>query len=636
MKNRSKANPIVAAARQSSSAIRLRLVGVRNATTAATLKVRSISATRSSILSVNGLCPMVAEWLAPLALLAVVIQQMMGLAFFSSQRYFGIPGDSQQFMWFIGWVWHAIELGHSPFISSAFNYPHPITIMDYTSIPALGFLFGWLYAFTSVVLVYNLIEVVSYILIFIFGKLTLRALGIGPLFSSIGGFLFCLLPYLTAQAPSHLNLSFIAPLLMLGYLVAKLIHSERPPGWASGVTAGFALTLAFYTDLETFTTLIFCLILVYGFAFIASFKSTYQFTVRLLNLRFLLGIAAPALLMVPGLLNFAEGQGPLVLGLASMSSTFSNDLLSFFVPSQVYLIHTSATTALTSRFTGNASEWNGYLSVPFIILFLVYAVRGWKKPMTRILAYSAVSMAVFSLGPYLRIAGVPTRVYLPWILMLHMPFIRDALPARLGLYTSSLALILIMQGADESFRKVPLQLRHRPLRLNIGLVANLAVLALVGLLWLPLLPSYNNVMPLATHILRSDRVVTRYIAHEPTLVLYDQEFGFSVVMGMLAVSSNYELVTSNIYGGSFPVMATSTSFQVNETFMQDTNGKQTDVALLQDLPQLGVGRVMFVSTDNLPISSQHLSEISSILGPPLFNREGLIVVWVVPDWLAAR
>ena len=62
----------------------------------------------------------------------------------------------------------------------------------------------------------------------------------------------------------------------------------------------------------------------------------------------------------------------------------------------------------------------------------------------------------------------------------------------LGCTPSSLALILVMQGADESSRKVPLQLRHLPLKLNSGLVANLAMLALVGLLWLPLLPSYST------------------------------------------------------------------------------------------------------------------------------------------------
>jgi hypothetical protein len=200
------------------------------------------------------------------------------------------------------------------------------------------------------------------------------------------------------------------------------------------------------------------------------------------------------------------------------------------------------------------------------------------------------------------------------------------------LYTSSLALILVIQGADESSRSVPLPLR---LKLNRGLVANLAVLMLVGLLWLPILPSYSTAMPLATDILRSDRVVMRYIAHEPTLVLSDQEYSFGVVMGMLAASGNYELVTSNVYG-SDPILARSESFCLNQKFATDDDGNTTDVFLLHDLPRVDVGRVMFVSTDDRPISSQHLTEISRILGAPLFNGKGLVVVWMVPLGLKTR
>jgi hypothetical protein len=342
-------------------------------------------------------------------------------------------------------------------------------------------------------------------------------------------------------------------------------------------------------------------------------------------------MGAPLLLIIPGLLNYVQGEGPLALGLVTGSAVFSNDLLSFVVPSQLYLVHTATTTALASRFSGNASEWNGYLSVPFIVLFLVYAAHGWKKAMTRILTYTAASMAVFSLGPYLHIAGVGFKhFYLPWAVMLHLPFISDALPARLGLYTSSLALVLVMQGADESAKKMPLQPHRLPLNLNIGLAANLATLALVGLFWLPLLPSYSSPMPEATSILRSDRVVSRYIGHAPTLVLYDQDFGFSVVMGMLAASNDYGLVTSNIYGSS-PILQASKSFALNGTFMQDQNGTDTDAALRKELPELGVAKVMFVSTDNVPISYQHLEEISSLLGAPLFNSKGLVIVWNVPE-----
>ena len=74
------------------------------------------------------------------------------------------------------------------------------------------------------------------------------------------------------------------------------------------------------------------------------------------------------------------------------------------------------------------------------------------------------------------------------------------------------------------------------------------------LLWLPSIPSITTPMPKAANILRADGVIPRYIKQEPTLVLYDQytsfgvSYGFSVAMGVLADSNNYDLVTSNVYG----------------------------------------------------------------------------------------
>ena len=223
-----------------------------------------------------------------MALLYVVLRQMMGPAFFSSQRFFGVPGDSQQYMWFIGWMWHAIELGHSPFVSHAFNYPHPITIMDYTSVPALGLLFGWLYAFTSVVFVYNLILVVNYTLIFALWQAD-------PTRARHWAFVLehwrlPVLPSTVSHRAGPLTLASVSHRSALHRLATSSpnlpIRRGRLDGH-SGFSPASRRQLAFYTSLETFSTLVLCLSLLYVFALIVCFKPTYHFTVRLLNPRFL-------------------------------------------------------------------------------------------------------------------------------------------------------------------------------------------------------------------------------------------------------------------------------------------------------------------------------------------------------------
>jgi putative flippase GtrA/glycosyltransferase involved in cell wall biosynthesis len=630
---RTKVNPVLVAAELITSAVRIKLDMVEDAKAEASLKVPSVSESRPTtpMLNLNSALPVVFDWLFPLGLLFLFLRLMMGRSFFSSQRFFGLSGDTNQYMWFIGWVWQAIRHGQSPWVSPAFNYPHPINIMDYTSIPALGLLFGWLYPVTGIVFLYNLIVIVNYTLIFIFGKLTLRELGIGRVLSNVGGLLFCLMPYLTAQGLQHLNLAFIAPLVAVGYLVAKLIRLERPAGWGWGILMGLALTLAFYTCLETFLTTALCLALLLIFALVCSFQATYHFILRLLNWRFLLAIGATLLLLIPGVLNFLQGLGPQPLNTMYSSFVYSNDLLSPIVPTQLYLAHTSATTALTSQFRGNLIEWDGYLSIPFILCFAVYAARGWQRPVTRVLTYVTICMSVFALGPKLHIGGAGANIPLPWALALPIPFIHDVLPARLAVYVGYLAVVVVVWGIDDVTKQMPVGLR--PFKLRPRHLAALAGLGLIVLFWLPILPTYSTPMLKAAAILRGDQVVSRVIAHEPTLVLYGQTNGFNVVMGILSASDDYELETSNVYGYS---MLATPSYKLNQEFIADTNGKQTNLALLQYLPQLGVGKVMFISTNDKPISSEQVAEISELLGAPEYNRDGLVVVWTVPQVWARR
>ena len=100
-----------------------------------------------------------------------------------------------------------------------------------------------------------------------------------------------------------------------------------------------------------------------------------------------------------------------------------------------------------------------------------------------------------------------------------------------------------------------------------------------------------------------------------------------MVMGVLAASDNFDLVTSNVYGYS---MLVTPSYKLNQEFIADSTGKQAKLALRQYLPQLGVGKVMFISTDDKPISSDQMAEISAVLGAPDYNGGGLVVVWTVP------
>ena len=148
------------------NAIRLKLVEVRASPAKAALKVRLIFGASPQFLHPQrGQLVSRARGVGALRWLSCMLSssQMMGPTFFSSQRFFGVPGDSQQYMWFIGWMWHAIELGHSPFVSHAFDYPHSIALYGlYLRSCSGATVWVALCLLTSVVFVYNLILVVNY------------------------------------------------------------------------------------------------------------------------------------------------------------------------------------------------------------------------------------------------------------------------------------------------------------------------------------------------------------------------------------------------------------------------------------------------------------------------------------------
>jgi hypothetical protein len=106
--------------------------------------------------------------------------------------------------------------------------------------------------------------------------------------------------------------------------------------------------------------------------------------------------------------------------------------------------------------------------------------------------------------------------------------------------------------------------------------------------------------------------------------------GFCVSIGILAASDNYELMAPN--SCTFISLPGNGAWRkIDAAFLQDTDGKTTSTALRQYLPQMGVGRVMFLSVNDQPLSSQQLNEISQLLGNPLYDKQGLVVVWSVPS-----
>ena len=89
---------------------------------------------------------------------------------------------------------------------------------------------------------------------------------------------------------------------------------------------------------------------------------------------------------------------------------------------------------MSSRFTGNGAEWDGYLGLPFLFIIIFSIKRWYKDKKVRFMTYMAIIFAILSMGPQLHIDGHISGIPLPGILLARLPLLDSMLPCRLMMY----------------------------------------------------------------------------------------------------------------------------------------------------------------------------------------------------------
>ncbi len=85
----------------------------------------------------------------------------------------------------------------------------------------------------------------------------------------------------------------------------------------------------------------------------------------------------------------------------------------------------------------------GILACLRLFLLIVAARVFWQNRIYRLLFVMLGIVLVASLGPELLVAGHKTGIVLPWALLLHLPLLGAALPARCMLYASLIVAIIL-------------------------------------------------------------------------------------------------------------------------------------------------------------------------------------------------
>ena len=361
------------------------------------------------------------------------------------ERIVGSNGDPVVYVWMLRWFAFSLTHWVNPFITDYVNYPQGYNVM-WNQMPLAGWVMTPVTATAGPVFAYNLTMTAAVALSAWSAFLLCRHYRVRTLAAFAGGLLYGFSPYMTIQAVGHWHLvmAWTPPLVV--YLVEELAVHQRRRVLAVGALLGLVAAVQLLLGEEVLATE--ALTGSVGLAILAILHRD-QVRPRLghiaRGLVAALSVAAP-LTAVPVAYQFL-GPNHLV-GVIQPRNFYVTDLLNFVVPTELQMVAPDAAVAITRRFTGNGSEWNGYLGLPLLLVCAYTVWRLRRVAVVRFFALLGAAMALLSLGPHLHVAGHDLRLPLPYLVVDHLPLFGNLLPNRLALYVDLCAAVLTAVFVD--------------------------------------------------------------------------------------------------------------------------------------------------------------------------------------------
>ena len=343
-----------------------------------------------------------------------------------SGRYLGTSADPPQSLWFLAWSHYALSHHLNPFEPHVVWAPHGTNLAWSTCFP-LAALFAYpLIHFFGIVATYNLLCALSLALAGWAAFLLCHyARGwFWPAF--LGGCVFGFSPLMLTHLRAHLMMLLIFPVPLGAYLVARRFAGQISARKFIGL---FALTLAaqFWLFVEVFATATVFGALLFGLLLLWFQDEPRRRLVAILPSVFFAYLTA-FILAAPYLYAMlAVGYRP---GLQNLP--ISADLLNFLVPTPVNTVGTYRWLGPIS-FPFTSFESGAFVGPVLILVSASFLIRYPNRPVAKALVAFVALVCLASVGPIVRVWG---RVVAPgpWLLVLPLPLIRNALPGRFMMY----------------------------------------------------------------------------------------------------------------------------------------------------------------------------------------------------------
>ncbi|MEA2645278.1 MAG: hypothetical protein QOE92_361 [Chloroflexota bacterium] len=368
-------------------------------------------------------------------------------------RVVGHPGDTSVFVWSLAWGAHAVTHLQNPLFTDYMNHPDGVNLMWNTSILLPSILLTPVTLALGPVFAYNLLATLALALSAWVAFVAIRPHVDRVLAAAAGGLLYGFSPYMVSQSAGHVHvtLALFPPLALI--LVREALVTQRRRPVLVGALLGLATAAQVLTGEEIAITTVMAAAVLTAWLVVLNRRRVRAHWRHAAVALAAAAVTAAAVLAVPLAFQFLGPQR--FHGEVQAHGIYVTDLLNFVVPDGFQAIAPAPGVELSNSFTGNGSEWGAYLGVPLLALLLVTAAWQWRRPVARLAFLTGASLAVFSLGARLHVAGADTGIRLPYWPIDRLPVLGNILPARLSLFVSLAAAFLLAMFLDRALTAGP-------------------------------------------------------------------------------------------------------------------------------------------------------------------------------------